>query len=147
LLFHDNNGYANAPQYYVIRTLRVLFSVRASGTNITRGWCSNSPSNIYLPVHFTVCEVAFASCILTARFLRQYGACNVGCRGAERSIRSPRVCSSGQTYSNFAVRPVMRLSRPEFPSLFIRILCLLTVWFKMFMHRLFQITSSDVNYT
>ena len=24
LLFHGNNGYANAPQYYVIRTLPVL---------------------------------------------------------------------------------------------------------------------------
>jgi hypothetical protein len=24
LLFHDNNGYANAAQYYVIRTLPVL---------------------------------------------------------------------------------------------------------------------------
>jgi hypothetical protein len=25
LIFHGNNGYVNAPQYYVVRTLRVLF--------------------------------------------------------------------------------------------------------------------------
>ena len=28
LLFHGNNGYANVPQYYVVRTLRVLFSAQ-----------------------------------------------------------------------------------------------------------------------
>jgi hypothetical protein len=104
-------------------------------------------NTIYLPVHFTVFEVAFASCNLTTHCLRRYGASNLDCCGAEHSIRSPCVFSSGQTYSNFAVRPVMRLSCPEFPNLCIRTSCLLTVRFQMFMHRLFQITSSDVNYT
>ena len=32
LLFLGKNGYANAPQYYVIRTLVVLFSVKSGGT-------------------------------------------------------------------------------------------------------------------
>ena len=27
MLFHINNGYANAPHYYVIRTLPVLFTI------------------------------------------------------------------------------------------------------------------------
>jgi hypothetical protein len=27
IIFHGNNGYANAPQYYVIQALHVLFSL------------------------------------------------------------------------------------------------------------------------
>jgi len=146
MLFHYN-GYANASQCYGIRTLFVLFNVRLSDANSTRGWCNNSRSDIYFPLYLTVLEVAFATCNLTALCLRRYGACNLVCCGAERSIHSPCICSSVQTYSNFEVRPVMRLSCPEFPNLCIRILCLLTMKFQMFMHRLFQITSSDVNYT
>jgi hypothetical protein len=107
---------------------------------------------IILPLTFiylytSISEIAFASCNLTARFLLRYGACSLGCSGAEPSICSPCVCSSGQTYSIFAVRPVMRLSCPEFPNLCRRTLCLFTMQFQISMHRLFQITSSDVNYT
>jgi len=41
LLFHDNSGYANAPQYYVTRTLPVLLNVkRVDGTDI-RHWALN----------------------------------------------------------------------------------------------------------
>jgi len=125
----------------------VLFDVRLSDTNSKWVCCNNSPSNNYLPLYLTVLEIAFVTCNLTALRLRRYGACKLVCCGAERSILSPCLCSSGQTYSNFEVRPVMRLSCPEFPNLCIRILCLLTMGFQMFMHRLFQINSSDVNYT
>ena len=104
-------------------------------------------NGIALPFYTSVLEVAFATCNLTALCLRRYGACNLGCCVAERCISSPCVCSSGQTYSKFVVRTVMRMSCPEFPNLCTRTLCSLTMGFQMFMHRLFQITSSDVNYT
>jgi hypothetical protein len=40
LLFHGNNGYANAPQFYVIRTLPVLYFIMLPTTE-GPGYCTS----------------------------------------------------------------------------------------------------------
>ena len=55
--FHYNNGCTNAPQYYVIRTLSVLFTV-----------CPVYSLSCLLSVLFTVCPVYCLSCLLSVLF-------------------------------------------------------------------------------
>jgi hypothetical protein len=102
---------------------------------------------LYMHQRLSERTVDFASCNLKRVASVSTGPATWGTVEMNVLYRSPCVCSSGQTYSNFEVRSIIRLSRPEFPNLCVRTLCSLAMRFQMFMHRLFQITSSDVNYT